>query len=204
MLLFNEDIRLFIKDPSLSKDITLYHRTYLKLDKISPMSRNTGDRFSKPRMSSFWCTSQRIPKLFAIHQAICDHFKGVLKHPCILNKDITGVYIDESIKQDAIQYLKSIKFYIYQKTIPRKYVGIGQSPSTEEFTIDIDVVPDKVFIYNYNDIKSLIKFSTTARIEEITDYMKHRENRRTIFDFLLYNSMDEWAKRNKDMKTLRT
>ena len=131
------------------KEITLYHGSYKKIDKIDPIGYNAGTRLSRPRMSSFWAPEPSYCKLFALFRLINSFDKDLI---CAIHSNLEHLMV---LKKDADKIKKLIRnkeCYVYEKTIDKKYVGVGHAVYGTEFTIDVPVVPDRVEVYNAIDL----------------------------------------------------
>ena len=134
----------------LKKEITVYHGSIEKVNIIYPKSINYGTKLSKERASSFWCPSYEFVRWFAFGKLI--NKLGYRTY-----RGINGNYlVRPSDYDDIIKKLKGGKLYIYEKTIPKEYLGIGHS-RYEEYTVDLPVKPDKVYTETYTKFKDLIK-----------------------------------------------
>ena len=198
MLLLDENIAVFLKSPSLSPTITLYHGSPVKVDEIKPYGINAGTRFSKPRMSSFWCTKKVAPLMFAIVRKLDDVLPDTI---AIVNSTVDGVDIELESKTDVLRILKQSTFYVYEKTIDRKLVDIGHAPNIGEFTVDLPVKPDKVYSYSYKEFEQYLHFyPRSVIIKKVQSSANDKE--RSLIDKILYTSHDEFVRRKRSIKSL--
>lgn len=134
----------------LEKEITVYHGSTEKVNIIYPKSINYGTKLSKERASSFWSPDYDFVRWFAFGKLI--NKLGYRTY-----RGSNGNYlVRPSDYNDIIKKLKNEKLYIYEKTIPKEYLGIGHS-RYEEYTVDLPVKPDKVYTETYTKFKDLIK-----------------------------------------------
>ena len=146
----NESLETRLTTNIFEKEITIYHGSPTKTSIIYPLSFNAGTKLSKPRMSSFWA-DERTAKLFGIYRLVQDNNFIISFTP-----DLRGLLVKPSDYNNIIKLLKSENIYLYEKTLDKKYVGIGHSNYFDEYTVDYPVRPDKIYVLGYNDLKAEI------------------------------------------------
>lgn len=149
----NESVETFLTTNPFEKEIILYHGSHNpnRLNVIKPLSRNAGTRLSKPRYSSFWANRD-----FAIEFAVFKliHDNGFMIYYSNDNRWL----IQRSKKQDIINSLKNKYIWLYSKKFKKSEVDRGheQSDRLDEFSVDIDVIPDKTECLKFNDFKDIV------------------------------------------------
>lgn len=151
----NESLETRLTTNIFEKEITIYHGSPFKTSVIYPLSFNAGTKLSKPRMSSFWA-DEHTAKLFGIYRLIQNNDFIISFTP-----DLNGLLIKPSDYNSIIKLLKSENIYLYEKTLDKKYVGIGHSNYFDEYTVDYPVRPDKIYVLGYNDLKAEINSIST-------------------------------------------
>ena len=146
----NESLETRLTTNIFEKEITIYHGSPTKTSIIYPLSFNAGTKLSKPRMSSFWA-DEHTAKLFGIYRLIQNNDFIISFTP-----DLNGLLVKPSDYNNIIKLLKSENIYLYEKTLDKKYVGIGHSNYFDEYTVDYPVRPDKIYVLGYNDLKAEI------------------------------------------------
>ena len=147
---FTESLETRLTTNIFEKEITIYHGSPTKTSIIYPLSFNAGTKLSKPRMSSFWA-DEHTAKLFGIYRLVQDNNFIISFTP-----DLRGLLVKPSDYNNIIRLLKSENIYLYEKTLDKKYVGIGHSNYFDEYTVDYPVRPDKIYVLGYNDLKAEI------------------------------------------------
>lgn len=147
---FTESLETRLTTNIFEKEITIYHGSPTKTSIIYPLSFNAGTKLSKPRMSSFWA-DEHTAKLFGIYRLIQNNDFIISFTP-----DLRGLLVKPSDYNNIIKLLKSENIYLYEKTLDKKYVGIGHSNYFDEYTVDYPVRPDKIYVLGYNDLKAEI------------------------------------------------
>ena len=151
----NESLEIRLTTNIFEKEITIYHGSPFKTSVIYPLSFNAGTKLSKPRMSSFWA-DEHTAKLFGIYRLIQNNDFIISFTP-----DLNGLLVKPSDYNSIIKLLKSENIYLYEKTLDKKYVGIGHSNYFDEYTVDYPVRPDKIYVLGYNDLKAEINSINT-------------------------------------------
>lgn len=151
----NESLEIRLTTNIFEKEITIYHGSPFKTSVIYPLSFNAGTKLSKPRMSSFWA-DEHTAKLFGIYRLIQNNDFIISFTP-----DLNGLLVKPSDYNNIIKLLKSENIYLYEKTLDKKYVGIGHSNYFDEYTVDYPVRPDKIYVLGYNDLKAEINSINT-------------------------------------------
>lgn len=200
----HENIETRITKPFLPKEITLYHGSTEKYDKIKPMTINAGTNLSKPRMSSFWTMDKDGATLFCIGTIISKYNIEKIKQLYFFDVKNRKVFVSEDNKDYILSILKNNDSYLYEKTIESSNVGRGHNRELCEFTIDIPVTPDKVYKLNYNTYKKYIKWVPQSKL----DYLfNNRKLLRDEFDLstpiekLVYHSLEKNNRMRKDLKS---
>jgi len=204
--LLDETLETRITRPFLGKTVTLYHGSYKKLDKISPMTINVGTRLSGQRMSSFWGLNEFLAGFFAISDAIANY----TKKPCKLYPDFENEIFKcpVSYKKELLKLDYKIEAYVYIKTIETKYVGRGHNQELNEYTLDFPVTPDIVKKVHIRDYFNKIKWISDSEYNEILENMKSRNkmikkmNNAPLIDRLVYHSIDKTSELRKKYKKL--
>lgn len=199
----NESLEFRISNP-LATELTLYHGSAEKFDIIKPMSINVGTRISNPRQSSFWTSNFDGAVLFAAEGVINKYRKlnNLEKITHAFDLKNMKMLIDRSRKNDVINILKRNPVYIYEKTMPSKYIGRGHNIGLHEYTLDVPVRPDKIHILYYDDIKN-IEFIDIRIINDIL--AKHMSGKydmytASLMDRLLYHSPEKTISMRKEIK----
>lgn len=204
-------IETSISDP-FKKSITLYHGSHNpdKLSKISPLSKNMGTRFSNMRMSSFWTPDEDYAKDMAICKYISD--KG---YHCVFDHDFNFLIYNDKDKNPLSVYkdISNGHIWVYVKNMQTEHIGRGHFPGEpSEYSIDVDVVPDEAIKVELKDIKNYIinkirfmdiDFNSPEGKKYIEDDRKYWYRRRSVMDLIIYPSLDEYTKRNRELKYLK-
>ena len=214
----NESFETFLTTNPFENTIHLYHASHNqeKLKTINPLSKNFGSRISSMRLSSFWAVDKNVAIIMAIVKLIgmCGY-----KVQWISGSRFAILNHSESEYDDIMDSLKDKVIWLYEKTMPKKYVKIGHDNVMEEYSIDIPVSPDKSTLYTFNDYK---KFVTKDKIVFLTaDFLQSKgktwynkfinnemkiikkENGRFLGNALFKNH-DTKAMMNKDFKLLNS
>lgn len=161
----NESFETFLTTNPFENTMHLYHASHNqeKLKTINPLSKNFGSRISSMRLSSFWAVDKNVAIIMAIVKLIgmCGY-----KAQCISGSRFAILNHSESEYDDIMDSLKDKVIWLYEKTMPKKYVKIGHDNVMEEYSIDIPVSPDKSILYTFNDYK---KFVTKDKIVFLTE-----------------------------------
>lgn len=205
-----ENLETILTTNPFKKEMTLYHGSYLKLDIITPMSYNVGTKLSGVRMSSFWSDQYFIAEEFAIYRLVNDMGKNYI---IAFKPDLSGLIVPPSQYDSIIRDLKSKTIYIYEKTLPKEYIGIGHSNYFDEYTIDVPVKPDKVHVETYNQFKKFIKNNLdvfhTDDLDEIETIIKNNVTlmgktvNGGIIRKMIVNDLDYFKRKVKGAKKLR-
>jgi len=202
----SESIETTLTKPFLPKSVTLYHGSSLKLSTIKPTARNIGTKLSSLRLSSFWCLDKEEPLMFAIHQVITDNFNDSI---CTLTPlyEGNGIIIAREYKDEVERILKKSNYYLYEKTIDKKYIGRGHNVAAKEYTLDIEVKPDKIYVYSYKDIAGYIKYVPFEEIMKLFKEFKKGKlgdfaSYNNIMERLIFYSTEEWRLKSKELKSL--
>lgn len=131
------------------KEMTLYHGSPEKLDIINPIGYNGGTKLSRIRMSSFWCDTTGICKVISIGRIISKYNKNLIWYG---DPDCIHLLVLESERKELHKAVKNKSIFIYEKTVPKEYIGIGHSAYGIEYTIDVPVRPDSYVEYSAEDI----------------------------------------------------
>lgn len=164
--------RILDKKFGFNKTITLYHGTNANLDIIKANSINMGNNLERRRKSSFWSNNLETAKIWALDWAAIK-FDIPYVHDIDKNLFIIPDIINQKTNLPAIDYLKkdleSHPVYVYQATVPVKYVGRGQL-AINEYTVNVNVKPEKKYIIYWTALKDLIKVAHSE--EEWQNYVK--------------------------------
>ena len=168
-----EQIILGKKQP-LQKQITLYHGTDKSdLNIITPNSYNAGQKNDIPKMSSFWFNQKEYAESFAALSLIENYNYNIF---VTLDNDMK-VILDKEYKDDIIKYLKTVKGYVYEKTVDMSIVGYGHEGVFPEYTLDVPVKPHKRYIIMPNNLIKRIKFISKEYLSDIkTKYKTGKMN----------------------------
>ena len=168
MMIAEEKLDLRILDGNFNKNITLFHGSERKLTVIRPTSVNVGNRLSQPRTSSFWTNNFKYAVLWALDWVAInchdmpyyhdiDENLFVIPDVDLVEKDKDGNEIMcRNILQVIEDYLTKTPVFVYQASVPTKYVGRGQC-AINEYTVDIPIKPNKTYEINFDTAKSYIK-----------------------------------------------
>ena len=195
----NETFETRFAEPFLPKELTLYHGSSKKFDKIIPNAKNTGTRFSSFRMSSFWMKVQQSAILFAILQILednkCDdeyYFIDIPNEKIVFHKGMKN-YFDKLFKNK--------KIFIYEKTIPTKYISRGHFSGIHEYTLDIPVKPDNIYELNYSEFKNYIDY--TDKILSREEIIKMTTKNATFGEKIIYYKLGtDYNKKRRYMNLL--
>ena len=165
---------IFGKKQPLQKQITLYHGTDKSdLDIITPNSYNAGQKNDIPKMSSFWFNQKEYAESFAALSLIENYNYNIY---VTLDNDMK-VILDKEYKDDIIKYLKTVKGYVYEKTVDMSIVGYGHEGVFPEYTLDVPVKPHKRYIIMPNNLIKRIKFVSKEYLSDIkTKYKAGKMN----------------------------
>ena len=187
---------IFGKKQPLQKQITLYHGTDKSdLDIITPNSYNAGQKNDIPKMSSFWFNQKEYAESFAALTLIENYNYNIY---VTLDNDMK-VILNKEYKDDIIKYLKTVKGYVYEKTVDMSIVGYGHEGVFPEYTLDVPVKPDKRHIIMPNNLINRVKFVSKEYLLDIkTKYKNGKMNYGHNFiqmildkDILYYSSCNE-------------
>ena len=172
MQITEEKMDLRILDGNFNNSITLFHGTSKKLSIIRPTSVNVGNRLSSVRTSSFWTNNFDHAVLWAldwiamelnidqychdINNVLGNRYYFVLPDLVRVKKWEDGREDEEDILQVFKTELNKNPVYVYQATIPTKYVGRGQC-AIDEYTVDIPVKPQKEYKIDFDTASQYIK-----------------------------------------------
>ena len=165
---------IFGKKQPLQKQITLYHGTDKSdLNIITPNSYNAGQKNDIPKMSSFWFNQKEYAESFAALTLIENYNYNIY---VTLDNDMK-VILDREYKNDILKYLKTVKGYVYEKTVDMSIVGYGHEGVFPEYTLDVPVKPDKRYIIMPNNLIKRIKFVSKEYLFDIkTKYKAGKMN----------------------------
>lgn len=172
MMIAEEKLDFRILDMNMDSSITLFHGSAQKLSIIRPTTINAGNRLTPIRSSSFWTNNINYAILWAL-----DHFVmklGITEYCHDINNALGNLYYfvlpdlvfvtemkDGTQKEeDAIDVIKTElnknPIFVYQATIPTKYVGRGQC-AIDEYTVDIPIKPQKIYTIDFDIASKYIK-----------------------------------------------
>lgn len=170
----NEKIDTNILDRTLKKTMTLYHGTDKELTVISPTSINVGNRLSPiHRKSSFWTKDFDYAVIWALDwvamRSNLSYFHDIENRKFVVpplqlqRKGDSKIYWAE---EWMLVSLEQHPVYVYEATIPTKYIGRGQYP-IDEYTVDVDVTPKRKIVITPEIAEPYIqyceKYETFAR-----------------------------------------
>lgn len=204
----NESIETFLTNPTLSKNVAIYHGSAHKIEnnRIRPISKNFGTKLSNPRFSSFWTIKPKEAEYMAIMNLLC----GFLKVKCFFDvpfNDNSNMYVSE---KDYGKIKKSdMCVYVYQKSIDKKWLRKGHDSSIDEFTLDIPISADSFTTINKNEILNKISFIADDKfndgLKKFRDTVMHNklfQDGHINIKSLLYKSRDTIDKYNSEMRHL--
>lgn len=208
--MFNETIEYRLSDPFSPTKVTIYHGSYRPFDYIAPVSLNVGTRLSKPRTSSFWSPDPFLPKFFGLMRAILlyrqerkiEPYDPILWIKWYIDMSKQRIYLDVSKKTEFIESARNVVFYLHEKTIETKYIGIGQFNGYKERTLDIPVRVDKITKMTWDDVKNSIVFTTPQMIDTI-ESMSRKKNVGAVhspFDSIIYHAKSKTIRLLDDIK----
>ena len=154
--------------------ITLFHFSQYKCPIIKPITINPGNKLAKPRKSSWWCSND--------YQCgwvlMCALFK---KWKECKWKDVTWTIeeingtngkiktpigiIGETFFNKHKSFIENFVCYKHIKTFNGKDLGRGCEYSVEEYTCDIDVIPDKIVKLGWKHIQDYVKIVPDEDLE---------------------------------------
>lgn len=163
--IINEKIETNILDKTLQKTMTLYHGSIFDLKTIKPTSINMGTKLSSTRISSFWTRDYNTASIWAIITLMKSKLPNI---PYVYSSEKKTIYIlfSRVNKENNIttvdlfiEKISKCPIYVYTaKDIPTKYIGKGQY-DIGEYTVDIDIRPDKKEKLTRKQILSKVKFA---------------------------------------------
>ena len=119
----------------------LYHGSDKSFRVIQPIGINMGHRFAKPRYSSYFWRTYELAFKWAIFQTL--RRSKVVKTGYHI-PDGKGFVVPEDL-DTSVDYLTGKFVYVYEANINPLLIGVGSSPEIDEFTVDKDVTPDKIY-----------------------------------------------------------
>ena len=173
--------------------VMLFHGTPENVNRIEPVSRNVGTRFSKPRTSSFWASRYEVAQVMGIWRLLAN------KMWPLSSEEKVSFYIDFRKNKYVIpksdvakldKLLKGETLYIYLATVPEKYVGKGHDPDVDEYSVDLTVVPhNRVAIKNLNHKFVAFEILPDAEYQRNVAFYGNVKGRKLpIRDRLIYHS----------------
>lgn len=173
MQIADEKLDFRILDMNFNKSITLFHGTSEKLSVIRPTSTNVGNRLTSIRTSSFWTNNFDYAVLWALdwvaiklrlHEYYCHDINHVLgsSYYFVLPDLYQTTKLDDGTEKeenilDVIKHeLTENPVYVYQASVPTKYIGRGQC-AIDEYTVDIPIKPQKEYIIDFDIASKYIK-----------------------------------------------
>ena len=173
--------------------IMLFHGTPENVNRIEPVSRNVGTRFSKPRTSSFWASRYEVAQVMGIWRLLAN------KMWPLSPEEKVSFYIDFRKNKYVIpksdvakldKLLKGETLYIYLATVPEKYVGKGHDPDVDEYSVDLTVVPhNRIAIKNLNHKFAAFEVLPDAEYQRNVAFYGNVKGRKLpIRDRLIYHS----------------
>lgn len=171
--------------------LTLYHGTTVKTKTIKPLSINVGTKLSSVRKSSFWTPDFHYAVKHIIGRYI---YEGIYEHTgnnnleYILHPTLPKIFLNQALMKDLQNYLRDKKVYIYQTIQPVKNLGAGHTKEQLEYSIDMEVVPNKIVelgfanIYTYLEPQDSEQFKITQKkIIELYNSQSYDWLQRTFF-----------------------
>lgn len=202
---------ILTKPFDLNKDITLYHYSPKKLDKLIPLGINVGNKLSKKPRKSIWFTEHEDEWVLPIWAYLKSSYKEDYKNGQFTwgfdnfnyekFKDGTykhGIKITKEFYEKHKSEIDNFKTYRYTKTFKIKELGRGTEATVPEWTYDEDVIPDSVDVKTGRELISnrTIVFATKDEIEKVNEHIEelHKKyNSPFIFQYLT-NYEPEWWK----------
>jgi len=164
-----EKITTNILEPGLGPTITLFHGSDIKFDVVKANSVNMGNRLERKQLSSFWTNNFEYAAIHSVDWIFEEH--GVFYGHRIADAKIIIPDVEYSEGKafrkgesnggtQSLDFIRKIlkgkTTYVYEASIPVKYVGRGQVP-IDEYSVDVDVVPSKIHEITYDYIKARIE-----------------------------------------------
>lgn len=203
-----EKIETFISTNPFENSIVLYHGSPISnLKKIKPVSLNNGTRFSSMRKSSFWTKNIKYAIFIDILRLVQELEIGHCEH--MMDNCITVITKDNITSDDIIKKIINKKIYVYEKEIPKKYIGRGHCARQDEYSIDVDVIPSKIHEYNVSEVINDINIQVlTLGTEEEKEYTNKKNdfwnNKKSLINHIVYRDRDDYlkikSKYKKDLK----
>ena len=145
--------------------IVLYHGTDRgDLKSIIPNSYNMGTHNAKPKSSSYWFNDPRYAITFAT-MTLLSNFKDEISYTMIDND--MKLLVVSKYKDKVLEILMNNLSYVYEKIISTKYIGYGHSGTFPEYTLDIPVVPNRIYTMDYEKMLTCIKFVSESYFNSI-------------------------------------
>lgn len=203
---YNEEkIETFLSTNPFEKNIKLYHGSPdPNLKKISPISNNNETRFSSMRKSSFWTANLEYAIFIGFMRNIQNlnigHYEHMMDNCVTIITNNNDITIDEIKNRICDNYI-----YVYEKSIPKKYIGRGHCARQNEYSIDVDVIPDNLLKYKVSEVFE--KFTISILKEDSPDaknYMhknkKFWNDRGSLINHIIYRDRDSYLKDKKKYK----
>jgi hypothetical protein len=165
MKICNEKLDTRILDLNFGKTMTLYHGTKRRIDgPIKPTSYNAGNRLRGESTSSYWAKTYDYAAFWATSWAC--NVLGVSECLNISHKKIVlpGHYVNKegvSLIDVFREEYKKNPFFVYEANVDIKHIGRGQA-AINEYTVDIAVKPEKVYVLSWNEIQKYIIYTKNS------------------------------------------
>lgn len=192
-----------LMDPLGPSEMTFYHGSLTQVSCIKPISLNAGTKISSPRSSSFWTADQNGAVLFAVEGLINRECKNeeIERIPYAFDLKNVKLLVDKTRRSDFERITKKYPIYIYEKTMPMKYVGRGHNIGLHEYTIDIVVKPDKVHKLYFGNYDNIV-FVDKSMIDKIIE--NHRTGNdmysASLIEKLLYHDSNKTRELRKEIR----
>jgi ADP-ribose pyrophosphatase YjhB (NUDIX family)/RimJ/RimL family protein N-acetyltransferase len=185
-------------------DMTFYHGSPYKFDVLKPTGVNIGNKIEKPKWSLFLWRSKDIAISWAMFMIIKKNIFRLGKHIYTLDENGNREYFiflntnkdfHMVLREDMYDEIKKIsiglKCYVYTVSTKFYKVGLGNEISKPEFTVDEEIVPDK--IEEITITKNMFDKYVTKVDRKTCKYLlsiMNKNNARSIFKYL-YHDNDE-------------
>lgn len=189
-----------------SSNITLYHGTDIPdFDVILPNSYNVGERFGKPRMSSYWFNNPEYAMTFATMTILDNNLPKDTNGRACLDNDMI-IILPKRYKNEALKLLKNNNGYVYYREVNKSIISRGHARYFPEYTVDIPLKPDGIIIIGYNEMVKRVRFVEQDYFDNImhkyaNDQMRYDASIfQQIFDIVTKHSTGEIPKRSRVLK----
>ena len=189
-----------------ASNITLYHGTDIPdFDVILPNSYNVGERFGKPRMSSYWFNNPEYAMTFATMTILDNNLPKDTNGRACLDNDMI-IILPKRYKNEALKLLKNNNGYVYYREVNKSIISRGHARYFPEYTVDIPLKPDGIITIGYNEMVKRVRFVEQDYFDNImhkyaNDQMRYDASIfQQIFDIVTKHSTGEIPKRSRVLK----